>query len=99
MDMGQQKIAVFDMVGDTPDFMIATVPIPEPGPGELRFKVAAFALNQADLLLTEGRHFAKANLPIRLGYEGCGVVDMVGEGVTRFKVGDRVTCLPNIDGP
>ena len=97
--MNQQKIAVFDMVGDTPDFVIATVPIPEPGPGEVRFKVAAFALNQADLLLTEGRHYAKANLPIRLGYEGCGVVDKVGDGVTRFKAGDRVTCLPNIDGP
>lgn len=97
--MSQQKIAVFDIVGDRPDFMVATVPIPEPSPGEVRFKVAAFALNQADLLLTEGRHYAKVNLPIRLGYEGCGVVDRVGKGVTRFKAGDQVTCLPNIDGP
>ena len=99
--MAGHRIAVFDKVGDVDaaDFIVSTVPIPDPGPGEVRFKVAAFALNQADLLLTEGRHYAKATLPIRLGYEGCGTIDKVGAGVTRFAEGDRVTCLPNVDGP
>lgn len=97
--MSSQRIAVFDQVDGETDFTITTAPIPEPGPGEVRYRVAAFALNQADLLLTQGRHYAKADLPIRLGYEGCGTVDAVGDGVSRFRPGDRVTCIPNIDGP
>ena len=97
--MGSQRIVVFDQVDGGTDFTVATGPIPQPGPGEVRYRVAAFALNQADLLLTQGRHYAKADLPIRLGYEGCGTVDAVGDGVTRFRPGDRVTCIPNIDGP
>jgi NADPH:quinone reductase-like Zn-dependent oxidoreductase len=97
--MSSQKIAVFDLVDGVPDFTVKEAAIPEPGPGEIRFKVAAFALNQADLLLTQGRHYAKADLPMRLGYEGCGIVDAVGPDVKRFGIGDRVTSIPNVDGP
>lgn len=95
----EQTVAVFDNVGDGQDFTVRTVPVADPGPGEIRFKVSAFALNQADLLLTQGRHYVTADLPIRLGYEGCGIVDAVGAGVTRFQPGDRVSVLPNVDGP
>ena len=84
---------MFAEVGDRAECVIRSVPIPEPGRREVRFRVAASALNQADLLLTQGRHFAKAELPIRLGHEGCGT-DAVGPVVTRFRPGDRVTCIP-----
>jgi NADPH:quinone reductase-like Zn-dependent oxidoreductase len=97
--MTSQRIAVFDTIGDTTDFTVKTAPIPDPGPDEVRFKVAAFALNQADILLTQGRHYVSAELPIRVGYEGCGIVDAIGSDVSSFKVGDRVTCIPNVDGP
>jgi NADPH:quinone reductase-like Zn-dependent oxidoreductase len=97
--MDSQKVAIFDQVGEGTDFTVGTASIPEPGPGEVRFKVAAFALNQADLLLTKGRHYVEAQLPIRVGYEGCGTVDAVGAGVTGFRIGDRVTSLPNALGP
>lgn len=97
--MASHRIAVFDAVDGATDFTIITVPVPEPGPEEVRYRVAAFALNQADLLLTQGRHFVQAEVPIRLGYEGCGTVDAVGHNVTSFRPGDRVTCLPNVDGP
>lgn len=93
------RIAVFDQVDGGTDFTIVEAAVPEPGPGEIRFKVAAFGLNQADLLLTQGRHYVASELPIRLGYEGCGTVDAVGEGVTQWRPGDRVTCIPNVDGP
>jgi NADPH:quinone reductase-like Zn-dependent oxidoreductase len=97
--VADHTIAVFDRFAQEPDFGLTVAPRPEPGPDEVRFKVAAFALNQADLLLTQGRHFVKADLPIRLGYEGCGVVDAVGSNVTGVSAGDRVACVPNVDGP
>ncbi|MGD9711637.1 MAG: zinc-dependent alcohol dehydrogenase family protein [Thermomicrobiales bacterium] len=92
-------VAIFDKVGDDLDFTVGAASMPEPGPDEVRFKVAAFALNQADLLLTQGRHYVTSDLPIRLGYEGCGTVDAVGVNVTRFKPGDKVSSIPNVDGP
>lgn len=76
-----------------------SVLIPTPGRDEVLFKVAAFGLNQADLLLTRGEHYMRAELPVRIGYEGSGTVEAIGEDVTRFAVGDRVTCIPNVDGP
>lgn len=97
--VADHTIAVFDRFEQAPTFGLTVAPRPEPGPDEVRFKVAAFALNQADLLLTQGRHFVKAHFPIRLGYEGCGVVDAVGTNVTRVSVGDRIACVPNVDGP
>ena len=97
--MPDHTVAVFDRFAGEPDFGLTTAPRPDAGPGQVRIKMAAFALNQADLLLTQGRHFVKADLPIRLGYEGCGTVDAVGTGVTRVQIGDRVACIPNVDGP
>jgi NADPH:quinone reductase-like Zn-dependent oxidoreductase len=97
--MTDHRAAVFDAIDGDPDFTLATVPRPDPGPSEVRIRMAAFALNQADLLLVQGRHYVKAELPIRLGYEGCGVIDATGPEVRRFKVGDRVSCIPNVDGP
>lgn len=97
--MSSQKVAVFDHVGSGTDFTVGTAQIPEPDPTEIRFKVAAFGLNQADLLLTKGRHYVESALPIRIGYEGCGTVDAVGADVTRFRIGDKVTCIPNALGP
>jgi NADPH:quinone reductase-like Zn-dependent oxidoreductase len=94
-----QRIAKFDQVGEMADFMIGSAPLGALHGDEVRFKIAAFGLNQADLLLTEGRHYVRVDLPIRLGYEGCGTVVEVGREVTRFRPGDRVTAIPNVDGP
>ncbi len=68
-----------------------------PGPGEVRYRVSAFALNRADLMATENTHYFIAKLPCRIGWEACGVVDAVGDGVTDYKPGDRVTAIPGID--
>lgn len=69
----------------------------EPGPGEVRYRVHAFALNRADLMAMEDTHYFLANYPSRVGWEACGTVDAIGEGVTAFKVGDRVTAIPGTD--
>ncbi|SDS80250.1 zinc-dependent alcohol dehydrogenase family protein [Microterricola viridarii] len=64
------------------------------GPGEVRYDVGAFALNRADLMFLRGEHYTIPSFPSRIGQEAAGVVTELGEGVTAFQLGDRVTALP-----
>ncbi len=59
-------------------------PVPEPGPGEIRVKVTVCGVCRTDL------HLAEGDLPPkRPGHEVVGVVDALGTGGTRFRIGDR----------
>lgn len=83
---------------------VADVETPEPGPGEVRIRVAAYGLNQADLMRMSGRRYVGSEVRTRLGHEGLGyeasgVVDAVGAGVRGVSPGDRVSTVPNTDGP
>ena len=69
---------------------IEEVPDPVPGKGELLVAMRAAAVNFPDLLTTEGKYQLRPELPFAPGKEGAGVVAAVGDGVTRFAVGDRV---------
>jgi NADPH:quinone reductase-like Zn-dependent oxidoreductase len=64
-------------------------PDPRPGHGEVLVRVKAVSLNYRDLITvlnSAGRNITPFS-------DGCGVVEAVGEGVTRVKVGDRVATL------
>jgi NADPH:quinone reductase-like Zn-dependent oxidoreductase len=77
-------------------------PTPEPGPGEVLVKVQAVSFNFRDLLVVKGLYNPKLRLPRIPVSDGAGEVSAVGEGVTRWKVGDRVAAIfmQNwIDGP
>ena len=67
---------------------LGEAPIPEPGPGQARVKVAAVGLNFIEIYQRLGWY--KIPLPWIPGGEAAGVVDAVGPGVTEVKVGDRV---------
>ncbi|MBJ9974504.1 NADPH:quinone reductase [Pseudomonas sp. S75] len=60
-----------------------------PGAGQVRVRNQAIGLNFIDTYFRGGL-YAPPSLPSGLGTEGAGVVDAVGEGVTRLSVGDRV---------
>lgn len=65
------------------------------GPGEVRLKVEAFALNWGDMDLMQGRYsFNFSALPARVGCEAVGIVDQVGDGVTGIEPGERYCTLP-----
>ncbi len=69
-------------------FEIADVEIPEPGPGHVRIKVHACGVCHSDSVTVQG---AMGNsFPRAPGHEVAGEVDVVGDGVTTWKAGDRV---------
>ena len=72
------------------------LPDPKPGPGQVLVRMKAVSLNYRDLLMINGmygRGAASTTDVITPFSDGCGVVEAVGEGVTRFKAGDRVATL------
>src|SRR5437762_7215103 len=66
------------------------IPTPQPGPGEVRVRVRAASVNFPDLLMTRGEYQHKPPLPFVPGMEMAGEIDALGEGVTRFALGDAV---------
>nr|WP_271212547.1 NADPH:quinone oxidoreductase family protein [Rhodococcus wratislaviensis]GLK39099.1 oxidoreductase [Rhodococcus wratislaviensis] len=74
------------------------VPDPTAGPGQVLVKVLAAPANFPDVLLCRGEYQIKPPLPFTPGVELCGDVLEVGDGVTRFAVGDRVIGNPNLPG-
>lgn len=62
----------------------------DPGPGEVRLRLHAAALNFADLLMVEGTYQDTPPYPFVAGIEGAGVVEAVGQGVA-LATGTRVT--------
>ena len=69
---------------------LADLPDPKPGAGEVLVDVKAIGLNFFDLLIISNRDQVKPALPFSPGSEFSGVVSATGEGVRRFKTGDRV---------
>ncbi|TWT45759.1 alcohol dehydrogenase [Phycisphaerae bacterium RAS1] len=63
---------------------------PRPGRGEVLVQVQALSLNFRDLMVVNGLYNPRLALPATPVSDGAGLVAAVGEGVTRWKVGDRV---------
>lgn len=81
---------------------LAEVPLPDPRPGEVLVKVAAVSLNYRDTLVIANGMGRQLDFPFTPGSDLAGTVVAVGDGVTRFRAGDRVisTFFPDwIDGP
>ncbi|MFF9015636.1 zinc-binding dehydrogenase [Streptomyces sp. NPDC014870] len=67
---------------------IAGIRLPEPGPGQVRVRLAAAGVCHSDLSLSNGT--MRVPVPAVLGHEGAGTVVAVGEGVTHVAPGDGV---------
>ncbi len=72
---------------------VSELPDPEPGPGEVVVRVAATAINRADLLQRQGHYPVPPGASETLGLECSGTVAAVGEGVEDWSVGDEVCAL------
>lgn len=74
---------------------VVEAPDPAPGPGEVLVRMRAVSLNYRDFLMVNGIYgrAPSASGAITPFSDGCGVVEAVGPGVSRFKVGDRVATM------
>ncbi len=72
------------------------VDMPIPGPGEIRIRHEAIAVNFRDILVRRGQHAVRA-FPSGLGLESAGTIDAVGTEVSGFSVGERVACVAGPD--
>jgi NADPH2:quinone reductase len=86
----------FYETGGTEVLRYEDVDLAPPGPGELRMRHTAVALNFRDILLRRGQHAVKS-LPSGLGMESAGVVEALGSDVTGFSIGDRIVCVAGPD--
>ncbi|MFM5918570.1 MAG: NADPH:quinone oxidoreductase family protein [Novosphingobium sp.] len=80
-------------VGGPESLTLDEVESPQPGPGQVRITVKACAINYPDVLIIKDMYQFKPQRPFAPGGELSGVVDAVGEGVTQWKIGDRVIAM------
>ena len=79
--------------GSAGSLVLSERPDPVAGPGQIRIRVRAAGVNRPDILQRMGLYPAPAGASDILGLEVAGEVDQLGDGVTRWQVGDRVCAL------
>ena len=87
------KRVVVDRFGGPEVLRVVEEDDPRPGPGEVRVRVLAAGVSFTDALLRAGTYLGVPKPPFTPGYELVGVVEELGPGCLRLRVGDRVAAL------
>jgi putative PIG3 family NAD(P)H quinone oxidoreductase len=87
------KAVLFEKPGDESVLYLGETADPAPGPGEVRLRVRACAVNRADLLQRQGLYPPPPGASPILGLECAGEVAELGAGVSGWRVGDRAMAL------
>lgn len=75
-------------------FALAEVAAPEPGPGQVRIRVAYCGICGTDLHIFHGRMDARVKPPQIIGHEMSGTIEALGAGVAGWSLGEQVTVRP-----
>lgn len=84
------RAIVYDAFGDPDVLRLQEVPLPQPGPGQVRVAIFAAGTNPVDAWSRRDGSWAGLHPPVIPGCEASGVIDAVGSGVTHFAPGDEV---------
>ena len=84
------KAVLSTVVGGPETLELSELPDPVAGPGQVLLDVKACGVNYPDVLIIEDKYQFRPERPFAPGGEVSGLIAAVGEGATRFKVGDRV---------
>ena len=90
------RAAFFNEHGGREKIVVGELPNPHPQSGEVTVRVHYSAVNHLDVWVRKGWPGLKSFFPHILGGDASGIVVGVGEGVTRFKVGDEVIVHPGL---
>lgn len=90
------RIARFYEIGGPEQLKIVDEEPAQPGEGEVLVNVKAAGLNRAEFLYLHGQYLVAPKLPSRIGVEGAGIIEAVGDNVGDWKVGDEVSITPNL---
>jgi len=74
------------------------IPTPKPAAGQVLVRVHAAGVNPYDTYMRAGTYPVKPSLPYTPGSDAAGVIESIGEGVTKVKPGDRVYTAKTITG-
>jgi NADPH:quinone reductase-like Zn-dependent oxidoreductase len=92
--MGYKRVIITKFGGTEVLKVVEEAALPEPKPGEVRVKVLITSAVFTDVMIRKGKYpDVKEKPPFSPGYDMVGIVDKLGEGVTRFKAGQRVADL------
>ncbi|OGA60619.1 MAG: zinc-binding dehydrogenase [Betaproteobacteria bacterium RIFCSPLOWO2_12_FULL_65_14] len=91
------KAVYFERHGDLSVLRHGEIPVPDTVPaGWVRLRVRATSLNHADLFSRRGMRGIKVQLPGITGSDCVGVIDALGEGVSGWRIGERVLPIPHV---
>ncbi|MFL6091081.1 MAG: NADP-dependent oxidoreductase [Aeromicrobium sp.] len=89
------KVVVATQYGGPEGLDVIDEPTPDPGPDQVRIAMRGCGVNPFDFKLYSGAFGSDPGaLPMRLGFEGAGIIEAVGDGVEGFAVGDEVVANP-----
>ena len=92
------KAIVCKQWGGPEQLVLEDIALPEPGPGQVRIRVAAAGVNFPDVLIVQKKYQVQPPLPFTPGAEIAGTVSAVGAGVTTLAPGATVAALCGIGG-
>ena len=84
------KAVLSKSVGGPETLVLEELPSPQAGPGQVVLSVKACGVNYPDVLIIEDKYQFKPPRPFAPGHEIAGDITELGEGVSEYKVGDRV---------
>ena len=93
-DVRTMRSVVAERVGEPSEVLhLQNRPIPEPGPGQVRIRVAAVPVEASDLHTIRGRYGFTPEFPTVPGIESVGVIDELGGSTDGFTIGQRVSTI------
>lgn len=93
------KAVVCERWGDPEEVLaVRDVPMPEPGPGQVRVRMLASPINPSDLFMVRGEYGFQPPLPCTPGFEGVGIVEAGSGFLARRVMGRRVAVLNGKSG-
>jgi NADPH:quinone reductase-like Zn-dependent oxidoreductase len=88
------KIVRFHKTGPAEVLQFDELPLPEPGPGEVRLRVKALGLNRAEIMFRNGQYLETPVPPSKNGYEAAGIIEAIGPDVDSNWIGKTVSTVP-----